>query len=198
MKPLPLLVCLLLFGTLLASPAAPLPPSLPSSLPNAVKEDDLDFGACKILRGSDSEPLDAQSVRSLLGIAPAPVAGGALKEGETVQYLLVFKQPLSIGTILGGEGELRILKAGAPLPINTANSSDWLAIETPRQSAPRFAPLPPGTMTRAVLVSAVVSRNNPMFLRLIVPRLLNHTPEAGRQRGFSVHHRALSQRSLHL
>jgi len=172
-------VLLLLLGFLLSSlfvSAAP--------LPEAIQEKDLDLSACQILRGTEVEPLDAATLRALLGFGPAteiaarPRGGRAGKTEESTQYLLVFKAPVTIGTVLGASGELRVHQPGAPLPANPANPSDWLAVEVPTsQSAPRFAPLPPGTRTRAILADIPASKEAP-FLRLLTPRLTNHTPEA--------------------
>jgi hypothetical protein len=176
MKSSLLLICLV-FGALSAGFGAP--------FPDALTEADLDAAACQILRGSDSEALDAESLRSLLGLGASEIDDpkrsrpARAAKGDAVQYLLAFKKPIALGTVLGGTGELRVHKAGAPVPANPANPSDWLAIEVqPRQSAPRFAPLPPGMRTRAVLISASIPQNAPPFLRLLAPRIANHTPAA--------------------
>lgn len=147
----------------------------------------LDLPACRVLHADGAEPADPAALRELLGLdgsnAPAPARRGAVsrKPTSSLQYLLVFKQPVALGTVLGSVGELRVLKPGAPLPPEPSRADDWLAIEVqPSQSAPRFAPLPPGATTRALLVSASVpraSRQSP-FLRLLAPRLANHTPAA--------------------
>jgi hypothetical protein len=177
MKSSPLLVCLSLFCALLASSAAP--------FSSAIKEADLDVAACQVLSGSDAEAMDAEALQNLLGLAATEPDASKYKrsfrsaKGEAVQYLLVFKTPVGLGTVLGGSGEFRVHKPGAPMPANPANPSDWTTVEVqPGQSSPQFAPLPTGTQTRAVLVSAIVSPNTPPSLRLLAPRLANHTPAA--------------------
>ncbi|HEV7404147.1 MAG TPA: hypothetical protein VGO11_14500, partial [Chthoniobacteraceae bacterium] len=152
-------------------------------LPSAVTEADLDVAACQVLRGATAEPLDADSLHGLLGFDE--VAGKETRrprpsrapQGEALpQYLLVFKKPVAIGTVLGASGELRLHKSGAPWPANVANPSDWVALEVPAsQSSPSFAPLPPGAQTRAVLASLPTRKDGP-YLRLLAPRVTNHTP----------------------
>ncbi len=152
-------------------------------LPSAVTEADLDVPSCQILRGAVAEPLDADTLRGLLGFdevvgketkRPRP---GRAPQGEALpQYLLVFKKPIAIGTVLGASGELRWHKSAAPWPANVANPSDWVSLEVPAsQSSPSFAPLPPGTQTRALLASLPARKDGP-YLRLLEPRVTNHTP----------------------
>ena len=176
---LPLSVTLSLLLLLAPARAAVLDPAITAAA--------LDLPACRILNADGAEPLEPAAIRELLGldggIAPAPARRGAAsrKPTSSLQYLLVFKQPVALGTVLGSVGELRVHKPDAPLPPEPSRADDWLAVEVqPSQSAPRFAPLPPGTKTRALLVSASVprdSRQSP-FLRLLAPRLANHTPAA--------------------
>ncbi len=179
MKFRPLLAFVLLQLGLLASSAAP--------FPVAVTEAVVDFAACRVLHEDGAEEAEASVIRDLLGLgqgnATAPVrrGGASRKPTSSVQYLLVFKQPIAVGTVLGGVGELRVLKAGAAFPPEPSRASDWLAVEVqPSQSAPRFAPLPSGTLARALLVSVSVPRDTRQspFLRLLTPRLANHTPVA--------------------
>ncbi len=177
MKSFAVLLCALLTGSFLAF-AAP--------LPDAIQEADLDTAACQILRGSEVEPLDAEALRALLGFGEAPAENDGRrkpartpKQDESAQYLLVFKKPVAIGTVLGAHDELRIHKPGAPLPPNPANPSDWLTVEVPSsQSEPRFVPLPPALLTRALLANVPLRRDAPPYLRLLRPRLTNHTPDA--------------------
>ncbi len=154
-------------------------------LPDAVQESDLDIAACRIIRGVEEEPVDATELRAILGLgktpaeAPVRVRKHAPKAEDIAQYLLVFKQPAAVGTVLGGTGELRIHKPGARLPADPTNPSDWTTVEVQSsQTSPRFAPLPLGTKTRAILISAVVPRTGSPYLRLLAPRVMNHTPTA--------------------
>src|SRR3954447_20045618 len=110
---LPLLVSMLASVAILR--AAP--------LPSAVTEADLDIAACQVLRGAAAEPLDADALRGLLGFDE--VAGKETKKTRPArfapnealpQYLMVFKKPVAIGTVLGASGELRLYKSGAPWP----------------------------------------------------------------------------------
>jgi len=161
-------------GSLLAAP-----------FPAAVTEDAVDFAACRVLLEKSPEPADAAAIRNLLGFgqtkesATARPSRSARQTG--LQYLLVFKQPVAIGTVLGGIAELKVLTATAALPPEPSRASDWTTVAVqPSQSAPRFAPLPPDTKTRALLVTVPSprdSRQSP-FLRLLTPRLANHTPAA--------------------
>lgn len=153
--------------------------------PEALKEAAVDFAACRVLEENDSEPVEAGAIRELLGLTranePAKV-GRPARSGQLagLQYLIVFKQPAAIGTVLGGIGELRVLTPNAALPPEPTRAADWLAVEVqPSQSAPRFAPLPAGTKTRALLMTVPSPRDSRQapFLRLLAPRLANAESE---------------------
>lgn len=94
--------------------------------PEALKEDAVDFAACRVLVENNSEPVEAGAIRELLGLSqtkePAKTARPA-RSGQIagLQYLLVFKQPIAIGTVLGGVGELRVL---TPTAAHAAGSPD--------------------------------------------------------------------------
>src|SRR3954471_6729126 len=86
-------------------------------LPSAVTEADLDVAACQVLRGAAAEPLGADALRTLLGLDEVAGKETKLKRparfepNEALpQYLLVFKKPMAIGTVLGASGELRLYK----------------------------------------------------------------------------------------
>src|SRR3954466_5012515 len=77
-------------------------------LPSAVTEADLDVAACQVLRGAAAEPLDADALRGLLGFDEVAGKETKLKRPSRLapnealpQYLLVFKRPVAIGTVLG-------------------------------------------------------------------------------------------------
>ena len=154
---------------------------------SAVVEDAVDFAACQVWTDNVAEGVEPAVIRDLLGWGQGRVPGTASRPGrsgkhtESLQYLLAFKQPVALGTVLGGIGELRVLQSAATWPPEPGRAADWLTVEVqPNQSAPRFAPLPPGTKTRALLVTVPTprdSRQSP-FLRLLAPRLANHTPAA--------------------
>ena len=130
-------------------------------------------------------PVDAAVIRELLGLASGKDAPAARPGRSTrpagQQYLLVFKQPTALGTVLGGIGELRVLTPNAPLPPEPSRAADWLTVEIqPNQSVPRLAPLPTDTKTRALLITVPLPRDTRQspYLRLLAPRLANHTPAA--------------------
>ena len=112
MKTSTLLVCLSFFCTALASPAAP--------FPGAVKEADLDVAACQILHGSDAEAMDAEALRDLLGLSAGEPNAAKYKSarrkenGDAAQYLLVFRQPVALGTVLGVAIKLAVPPAESP------------------------------------------------------------------------------------
>ena len=181
MKLLPLLSGLILLQSVMTAMAVPPPAAVP--FPNAIQETDIDFAASRIVKENGQEPVDAEALKNLLGLSPTssnnnrPVRAG--KENEEAQYLLVFKRPVAIGTVLGGSGDVKIQKPDAPLPPNPANAADWQTVEAAaNQSTPRFAPLAPGTTTRAILFTTPLLRYGPADVRLLTPRLFNNTPDA--------------------
>ena len=145
----------------------------------------MDLAACRVWSDNGPEPVDAAGIRELLGLASGKDAPAARPGRSTrpagQQYLLVFKQPTALGTVLGGIGELRVLTPNAPLPPEPSRAADWLTVEIqPNQSVPRLAPLPTDTKTRALLVTVPLPRDTRQspYLRLLAPRLANHTPAA--------------------
>ena len=149
----------------------------------AFAEPEVDLDASQIMRGAEVERLTQEALNALLlepkGEGADRQRKAAVKGGESLQYLIVFKHTVELGTILGGSGELRIHKPGAPLPPNPANPSDWIVVGVEgNQSGPRFAPLAPGQRTQAVLVSDVTRQNTPAYLRFLKSRLMNNTPSA--------------------
>ena len=157
-------------------------------LPPAVTAEDINWEASQLLRGdkakkTDSvEPVDEEEVSKMLGFT-AVKAGKKQKpvrpKDEPAQLLLVFNRPVEIGTIAGANGEPLVLKPGAKLPPVAGNVDDWLTVAVQsNQSPPRFAPLPPGTKTQAVLVGITLPRTGQGYLRLFTGRVTNRTPLA--------------------
>lgn len=148
---------------------------------DAVKESDLDVPACKVFWGAEVSPMEAESVFGLLGLGgrepllprrPQPAKG-------EVRYLVAFKQPVAIGTVIGGLTELKMLKTDAPFPGDPANAARWTPVEIAlEQNQPCVVTLPPNTTTRALLCTVQGSRvwGGQHCVRLLSARLHNITP----------------------
>lgn len=166
-----LLGCLLL-GTL---------PVFSAPFTDAVKESDLDVAASKVLWGEEVSPMDADTVSVLLGLSgkePLSPRRPQPAKGE-VRYLIAFKQPVAIGTAIGGVTELKLLKSDAPLPADPDDVAQWTRVEiAPEQNQPCVIPLPAKTATRAVLVTVQGQRvwEGKHCVRLLEARLQNVTP----------------------
>ena len=178
MKHIPLLTGLFLLCGLTAGLA--LPPAAPIPFPAAVKESDVDFAACRVIvSGSEQTPLDADTLKGVLGFADRSPNQPVIKgyDRAEIKYLIVFKQPVAIGTLLGSIGDIKFLKPDAPLPPNATNADDWQMLDVaPNQSAPRLVPLPPGATVRALILSTPILRTGPADLRFLTSRLANLTP----------------------
>ena len=74
--------------------------------PASVTEAVVDFAACRVLHDDGAEPAEAAAVRDLLGLgqgnaaAPTRRGGSSRKPTASLQYLLVFKQPVPKELIL--------------------------------------------------------------------------------------------------
>jgi hypothetical protein len=148
---------------------------------DAVKIADVDVSACKVFWGAEASPMEAESVSALLGLGgreplsprrPQPAKGA-------VRYLVAFKQPVAIGTVIGGLTELSILKTDAPFPGDPANAAQWTPLEiAPEQNQPSVVPLPPKSTTRALLCMVQGARvwGGQHCVRLLAARLHNITP----------------------
>jgi hypothetical protein len=155
---------------------------------SAVALADVDQNATELFVGGEAKEITPEQLRWVLGFggerrpwAPNFARGEAREIKETVHFRLVFKKPITIGTILGGIGEIRILKEDAPFPGDPENAAHWTRIETQsEQNAPMVAPLAPGTATRAILctVREPKGRVELHLLRPLVARLHNLTPGA--------------------
>jgi hypothetical protein len=146
----------------------------------------IDYPACKAWIDDQPTPGDfTAGIRIALGLGGGRDGWGVGRhdEGQARTYLLVFKEPVAIGTVLfQSGGTLKYLKADAALPPNPATKEAWTDIAFPgAQSGGRAVALPPGTTTRALLINCSRTWGNwyrVSFLRLLSPRLHNVTPEA--------------------
>ncbi len=126
--------------------------------------------------------MDADSVFGVLGLGgrePVVPRRPRLQKGEDARYLIAFKQPITIGAVLGGVTELKILKADAPLPGDPNNAAQWTRMEiAPDQNQPCVVTLPPKTATRALLCTVQGSRTwgGQHAIQLLRARLYNTTP----------------------
>ena len=175
---LPVSLSLLLLVLAAAAHAAPFDP--------AFKPDALDVSASAAFRDQQSVPVTAETLQRALGFAndgprwQAPPSANSRAPG-TVHFRIALKKPVRIGTLLGGGGQLRVLKADAPFPGDPNNAAHWLALETPPgQNSPRCTPLPPALETRALLctVPRASEQTRLDLLRPLAARLFSVTPRA--------------------
>ncbi len=149
--------------------------------PSAFREDDVDAGASRFVTSSGSEPLEDDQIRELLWVETTK--GVARKRSDAKSqagaYLLAFKRPVEIGTVLGGSGDVRILKPEGSWPPDPSRSTDWVGMEGAQsQNLPGFMALQPGVRTRAILMTPRKVWNAPQLLGLLGARLFNRTPWA--------------------
>jgi hypothetical protein len=156
---------------------------LPWLLPTA---EQIDFDACRAL--VDDKPVSGnfkdKILRSLGLGGGEPWAVGRREEGQNRTYLIAFRQPLAVGSVLFQHGgTLKYLKAEAEGAPDPAKAETWEEVKfLPGQSGWRLATLPPGTKTRAVLCrfdsAWWYEWHRLEFLRLLAPRLHNIVPDA--------------------
>lgn len=129
----------------------------PRALDKAFPFEAIDIEQCKLFKDGKEFPVLPGTIRYVLGLGPYEKetewrGGLGTKEGINFQYRICFKQPVTIGSVLGGIGQFEYLKAEAPYPGDPTKREYWLAVEAPpRQSGAVLRTLPPNTTTRAVL-----------------------------------------------
>ena len=183
-----------------AGPAWAAPPAA-QPFASVVGRDLLDLPECRALH--DGKPATADEPRMLHALGgPAPaqkpwvrwsagkVAGkddsGESVDGERFDYIVAFKKPVAIGSVITTLGTVKVLKPDAPYPPDPADDAQWIDVPVPATSGPRLATLDAAVATRAVLFSEVRRRGVSTLdlVRLFTKRYGNVAPLAGaRARG---------------
>ena len=155
-----------------AGPAWAAPPAA-QPFASVVGRDLLDLPECRALH--DGKPATADEPRMLHALGgPAPaqkpwvrwsagkVAGkddsGESVDGERFDYIVAFKKPVAIGSVITTLGTVKVLKPDAPYPPDPADDAQWIDVPVPATSGPRLATLDAAVATRAVLFSEVRRR----------------------------------------
>jgi len=173
-------------GLLLLAPAAAR--AIP---PTACTPADLEEAQCRVLHNGQPGALDGPRMRYALGLAPAVEApwrlwsagqvAGESANGDTFQYVVAFKQPVTIGSVLTTVGQVGLLKAEAPFPGDPADSAQWVAARAPAGSGPRLITLDQAFKTRAVMFTEVRKSGTSTLgpVRLYAQRYANAALHAG-------------------
>ncbi|MFP4028132.1 MAG: hypothetical protein ACLFWL_10100 [Candidatus Brocadiia bacterium] len=158
----------------------------------ALSRGDIDFDACRIYADGKGRKVRVRKMLQAMGIekvtgdtehwwrrwSAGKVGYTESQKGIThvFQYRIALKEPVEIGSILFPNQEVRILKADAPYPGDPEKKEHWRRVKVPpRQGRVKIAPLPPGTKTRAILLTDRVKRgrSSALPLRLYKQRLFN-------------------------
>lgn len=147
--------------------------------------DSINVAACRTyIDGKQvGEAPDEAAVYGVLGIRGNDSwLAGRGNEGNTRQFLLVFKAPVAMGAVLTpGYTQCAYLPAGAALPAD-ALTGKWMPCNYPgAQSGWRVATLPPATSVQALLIT--LSRGwgdwgRLRMLRCFTGRMFNLVPDA--------------------
>jgi hypothetical protein len=177
-------------GTALAAPPAVQP------FGSAVGRDLIDLPQCRVVH--DGKPAAADEPRLLHALGGPPAAqqpwvrwsagkvvgkddSGESVDGERFEYLIAFKKPVEIGSVITTLGTLKLLKPDAPYPPDPAVAAQWIDVPVPSASGPRLATLDAAVTTRAVLFSE--TRRSGVstleLVRLFAKRYGNVAPLAG-------------------
>ena len=148
-------------GSAGAAPAASVDP-----LEAALSPGDIDAAACQSFHNGKATPADPKCLQQVLGLPVSkdyfhPWSAGQVaeerKDGDTFQYLVCFKRPVTVGSLLFTTQQAALLKADAAYPGDPANPSQWTPVTVPpAQGALRLAALPAATATRAILFTDVL------------------------------------------
>src|SRR5688572_26618418 len=154
-----LMASALLVAFCLGAPARP--DAAASLLAPGVAADDVDVAHSGLFCDGKREPVDQQTLLGLLGISREARAWSAGRvehaaEPRPIQYLIAFRKPVPVGSVQfgGSPRSLKLLKADAKFPPDPADARQWQMVDVaPNQSGGQLAPLPPGTATRAMLLT---------------------------------------------
>jgi hypothetical protein len=187
----------LMLGTIVAA-AGPTLAAPPAAKPFGaeVGRDLIDLPQCRVFHeGTPAAADESRLLHALGGPPPAQnpwvhwsagkVTGkdgsGESVDGERFDYIVAFKKPVEIGSVITTLGVLKVLKADAPYPPDPAADAQWIDVPVPAATGPRLATLDAAVATRAVLFSEVrrsgVSSLD--LVRLFTKRYGNVAPLAG-------------------
>lgn len=179
------------FGLVLAACAPCAAGDAPGFLQPPLTRADLDLAACKSYADGAPAAASADEVLAVLGLQPRPRDSRGWSAGEArgdkpsvFHYLVAFKAPIALGSAWVELGELRYLRADAPYPPDPAREEHWAKPAVyPNQSRPHLVTLPPGTKTRAVLLTETrgAGRSTLRSWRFAARRLHNVAPDATAQ-----------------
>ena len=152
-----------------AGPALAAPP-VAQPFVSVVGRDQIDLPQCHVFHDGTPAVTDEPRLLHALGGPPpaqnpwvhwsaGKVTGkdgsGESVDGERFDYLIAFKKPVEIGSVLTTLGSLKLLKADAPYPPDPAADAQWIEVPVPAATGPRLATLDAAAATRAVLFSEV-------------------------------------------
>ncbi|MGE3406003.1 MAG: hypothetical protein AB7I37_04255 [Pirellulales bacterium] len=163
-------------------------PSLARGQDLAISSADIDLAACQALVDGTPQPVAIDDLLDVLGLSNKPEqakswsAGSVPYEHEPAvfEYLIVFKRPLAVGSILlrADSRQLFVAAPGVKPPFDMANAQAWTALDVPaRQSGGVLFTLPVGFKTQAVkLVDRRSGRSGLECLWLFKARYQNVAP----------------------
>lgn len=157
----------------------------------AVASATIDLANCRTVHSGKATTVDGARMLYCLGLATSVEAPwrawsageveGESVAGEPFQYLVSFRQPVTLGAVLTTLPELRLLKMDAPYPGDPANPSQWVECPVPAASGPRLATLDKPMTTCAVLFGEVRKSGRSALgpVRFYTERYFNTAPLAG-------------------
>lgn len=179
--PLLLLACL----SAVADPRGAMP------LAGTVPREAIEIAQCRVVHNGKAAPVDEPRMLYALGLtatveAPGrPWSAGRVEaesvEGDTFQYVVAFKQPVTLGSVLTTLGRVGLLKPGAPLPADAADPEQWMTVRGPAVGGPRLITFDQAVATRAVMFTEVRKSGASTLgpVRLYGARLGNAALQAG-------------------
>ena len=191
----------LMLGTIAASIVAAVGPALaapPAAKPFGaeVGRDQIDLPQCRVFHDGTPAATDEPRLLHALGGPPpaqnpwvrwsaGKVTGkdgsGESVDGERFDYLVAFKKPVEIGSVITTLGSLKVLRPDAPYPPDPAADAQWIDVPVPAAAGPRLATLDAAVATRAVLFSEVRRSgvSSLELVRIFTKRYGNVAPLAG-------------------
>jgi hypothetical protein len=156
-----------------------------ADLDQAISADDIDFAKCKVLINGKNAPVSQNGILCALGLSDRDKGWLAMDvksvEGDKIEYLLVFKSDIAIGSMLCRDvSEVSISKNSSELDINKSNEWVTLLFAQPKAGNLKSILMRSGFKTKAFLFTQKCTHrkrfNALTFVRLFKDRIANITP----------------------
>lgn len=151
----------------------------------------IDVANCRVLHNGKAGELDVPRMFYALGVAPvvdapyrlwtAGSVAGELQTADTFHYIVTFKQPITVGSVLASAAQVAVLKPDAPFPGDPGNPAHWASVPLSTSGQVQLMPFDAAVQTRALLFTDLRKSGQSTLgpVRIYSERFVNVAPVAG-------------------